>query len=134
MQLLKLAEGHDVRYGIKTQVRPTDDDKQQLFEAINLSLKNGRDGKVGITEADMVRFKSMIDSGTSLKRVAQLLAFANEKAQQQAQAAADHGQQVAAQLSQQTEQVKSQLAIQETGLKTQMAVEAEKQKAEGAIL
>ena len=82
----------------------------------------------------MVRFKSMIDSGASLKRVAQLLAFANEKAQQQAQAASDHSQQVAAQVSQQTEQVKSQLSIQETGLKTQMQVEAEKQKAIGAIL
>ena len=55
ISLLKIADGHDVRYGIRTHTRPTDAEIQEIFEAINLSLKNGRDGKVGITEADSVR-------------------------------------------------------------------------------
>jgi len=134
MELMKIAEGHDVRYGIRTQVRPTNEEKQQLMATINLSLKNGRDGKVGITEADMVRFKSMIDSGASLKRVAQLLAFANKKAQDEAQVAAERSQQLNAQLAQQTEQAKSQMDIQATGMKTQMQAELQKQKAIGDIL
>lgn len=134
MELLKIAEGHDARYAIRTQVRPTDQEKQELFEVINMSIKNGRDGKVGITEADVVRFKSMINSGASLKRVAQLLAFANKKAQDEAQVAAERSQQLNAQLAQQTEQMKSQLDIQTTGMKTQMAVEQAKQKSIGDIL
>lgn len=42
MELLKIADGHDVRYGIRTHTRPTDAEIQEIFEAINLSLKNGR--------------------------------------------------------------------------------------------
>lgn len=85
LELLKIAEGHDVMYGIRTRVRPTEQEIRDLVEMVNLSLKNGRDGKVGITEADAVRFKAMIQEGHSLKRVAQLLEFANRKAQQKAQ-------------------------------------------------
>jgi hypothetical protein len=85
LELLRIAEGHDVTYGITTKVRPTEEEERYLTEMISLSLKNGRDGKVGITEADAVRFFSMIKQGKSLKRIALLLDFANQQAQQQAE-------------------------------------------------
>ena len=118
LELLKIAEGHDVRYGIRTRVRPTQQEIADLIETINLSLKNGRDGKVGITEADSVRFKSMIQEGHSLKRIAQLLAFANRKAQQQAQ-----------QKEQVMQQQNAQIQQQSMALKAQVDSEAEKLKA-----
>lgn len=83
LELLKIADGGDVKYGIRTHARPTDEDVAELKQMISLSLKNGRDGKAGITEADAVRFLSMINSGASLKRVALLLDFANKKAKEE---------------------------------------------------
>ena len=134
MELLKIADGHDVRYGIRTHTRPTDAELQEIFEAINLSLKNGRDGKVGITEADSVRFKSMVHSGASLKRVAQLLAFANKKAKEEAEAEANRAQQMNAQLNQQTEQMKTQLKGQEAQMDIQVDVSKNRSKAIGDLL
>ena len=134
LELLKIAEGHDVRYGIRTQVRPTDQEIAEIFEMINMSLKNGRDGKVGITEADAVRFKSMIHSGASLKRVAQLLDFAAHKAQEERTLREQENQKMNAQLNQQTEQMKAQLRLEEEQRRKAMEQEAYRQKAIGDLL
>ena len=134
LELLKIAEGHDVRYGIRTQVRPTEAEIQEIFEMINLSLKNGRDGKVGITEADAIRFKSMIHSGSSLKRVAQLLDFAAHKAQEERTQREQQNQELNAQLNQQTEQAKAKLRIEEEQMRKAMEQEVARQKAIGDVL
>ena len=134
MELLKIAEGHDVKYGVKTQVRPTEQEIQEIFEMINLSLKNGRDGKVGITEADAVRFKDMVHSGASLKRIAQLLGFAIKKAQEQLDQREKQNQILNSQLGQQTEQAKAKLDIQALSMKKQIEQEAKRNQAVGKIL
>ena len=105
-----------------------------IFEAVALSLKNGRDGKVGITEADAVRFKAMVYSGASLKRIAQLLAFANKQAQDDAEARAQRAQELNAQLGQQTEQAKAQLEIQTGQIEAQQKIAVEKESAFYRIL
>ena len=84
-----------------------------------MSLKNGRDGKVGITEADYIRFKSMMASGASLKRVALLLDFANQKAQREAEARAMRAQQADQQGAQQLAMQKMQMEKDALFLKTQ---------------
>jgi hypothetical protein len=94
LEVIKIANGHDVKYGIRTHARPTNEEIRAIDEMLGLSLKNGRDGKVGITEADYIRFKSMMASGASLKRIALLLDFANQKAQQEAEARAQRAQQL----------------------------------------
>jgi len=134
LELLRIAEGHDVTYGITTRVRPTEEEQQYLTEMISLSLKNGRDGKVGITEADAVRFFSMIKQGKSLKRVALLLDFANQKAQEEAEARAMRTQQMEAEKNNQYAMIQSQAKQQEEMLKTQSAVIQENAKAHGQLV
>jgi hypothetical protein len=104
------------------------------MEMIALSLKNGRDGKVGITEADAVRFNAMINSGASLKRVALLLDFANKKAKEEAEAKEMRMIQINAQQQAYTAQVNSQGREQEQQIKTQSEIEVQNAKTKGSIL
>lgn len=128
LELLRVAEGHDVTYGIRTTVRPTDEEKQYLTEMISLSLKNGRDGKVGITEADAIKFFSMIKQGRSLKRVALLLDFANRKAQEEAEARAMRAQQMEAEKNNQYAMIQAQIKQQEQMMDAQSTIIQEQAK------
>lgn len=134
LETLKIAEGHDVRYGIRTHARPTAMDKQKLEEAISLSLKNGRDGKVGITEADYVRFMFMIEAGEPLKRVAMLLGAANRKAQKEAEERSMRAQQLDQQGAQQLAAQKQEAEAQSQVLKTQGAIAETNSKVKGDII
>ena len=118
-ETIKEAEGHDIKYGIKTHVRPTKDELQSLYQMIDLSLKNGRDGKPGITEADAIRFRNMAMTGTSLKRVAQLLGFAKEKAEREAEQKAMRMAQMSMQQNAQAAQISAQEKQMELYLKGQ---------------
>jgi hypothetical protein len=107
---------------------------QAIDEMLTLSLKNGRDGKVGITEADYIRFKSMIASGASLKRIALLLDFANQKAQEEAEAKASRLQQENIQGTQILEAQKAQQELQAKALDTQSEIAVENVKGRNSIL
>lgn len=134
LELLKISDGGDVRYGIRTHARPTEMDIAELKEMISLSLKNGRDGKVGITEADFIRFNSMINAGASLKRVALLLDFANKKAQEEAEERAARAQQLDQQGAQQLAAQKDQIEAQSVIRKAQADVLVSNAKSKGKIL
>ncbi len=129
LELLKIAEGNDVKYGMKTHTRPQNQEKQDLLEMISLSLKNGRDGKVGITEGDAVRFKSMIENGTSLKRVALVLDYANRKAKEEAAATAQQNIKVQGEQQQQLEALQAQNRQVEVQLEIQKQVTIDNNKA-----
>lgn len=118
LELVRMADGQDVKYGIRTHVRPTRDEIASLYQTIDLSLKNGRDGKVGITEADAVRLRAMISSGSSLKRVAQLLAFAHKRAEDAAQKRAIEMQKINVQVADQT----AQIELQKSAMLTDMDI------------
>lgn len=134
LETLKIAQGHDVTYGIRTHARPTQQEVAAIDEMLMLSLKNGRDGKVGITEADYIRFKSMMASGASLKRIALLLDFANQKAEEEAEAKASRLQQENIQGTQQLEQQKAQQAQQELMMKTQAEISVKNIEGRNALL
>jgi hypothetical protein len=134
LELLKIAEGGDIKYGIRTHARPTEQDVAELKEMIMLSLKNGRDGKVGITEADAVRFFSMINSGASLKRVALLLDFANRKAKEEAEAKEMRFIQMNSQQQQQTAQVNSAAKRQEVMDKMQADIAVENARGRADVI
>lgn len=134
LELLKIAEGHDVKYGIRTHVRPTQQEIQNLYNDIALSLKNGRDGKVGITEADAVRLRTMIQSGDSLKRVAQLLSFANKKAQEEADKRKRSQSEVDMQMAQQASQMKIQADVTSGQIKTQGEIASNNSKSIGDLV
>ena len=89
---------------------------------------------MGITEADMIRFKSMIHSGASLKRVAQLLSFANKQAQDEAEARAERAQKMNSDLAMQNEQQKAQLEVQKAQQEGAITAEGERVKAIGDVI
>lgn len=134
LELLKIAEGHDVKYGIRTHARPTDQDIAELKEMISLSLKNGRDGKVGITEADFVRFNAMINAGDPLKRVAMLLGAATRKAQREAEQRAIRSQQLDQQGAQQLVALKDQADTKRIALESQAKIAEENIKGRNSII
>lgn len=134
LQLLKIAQGNDVKYGIRTHARPTQQDIAELKEMISLSLKNGRDGKVGITEADYVRFNYMINAGESLKRVAMLLGAATRKAQRESEERAMRAQQMDAQNAQALNQQKAQQDAQKIMMESQAKLAEERLKGMNNIL
>lgn len=134
LELVRIANGHDVKYGVRTHARPTDQDIRELKEMISLSLKNGRDGKVGITEADFVRFNAMINSGTSLKRVALLLDFANQKAQREAEERAMRAQQLDQQGAQQLAAQKAALEERSKQIETLSEIAKENIKGRNEVL
>ena len=119
LELLKISDGGDVKYGIRTHARPTQQDIAELKQTIAISLQNGRDGKVGITEADAVRFNAMINSGSSLKQVALLLDFANHKAKEEEEARSARAQQLSQQGAQQLAAMKLQQEQQQVAMETQ---------------
>ena len=134
LELLRIAEGHDIKYGIRTQVRPTQKDIDELKELVALSLKNGRDGKVGITEADAARFNAMINSGESLKRVAMLLHFANKRAQKEAEMRAQRAQQLDQQGAQMLNMQKAEQEARQTQLETVSDIAVENSKTRGNVI
>lgn len=134
LETLKIAEGHDVKYGIRTHARPTQQDIRELKEMISLALKNGRDGKVGITEADYVRFNAMINAGESLKRVAMLLGAANRKAQREAEEKEMRFQQLNQQNAQMLAQQKSQLEAATLQMETQAKLAEEAMKGRNSVI
>ncbi|MCK5018374.1 MAG: hypothetical protein KAS32_15050 [Candidatus Peribacteraceae bacterium] len=134
LKLLQIAEGHDVKYGIRTHARPTQEDIAELKQMLAISQKNGRDGKVGITEAEYVRFLNLVNSGESLKRVAMLLGAAERKTQKKAEERAMRAQQLDAQNAQQLNAQKSQQEQAKIAAETQSAVVQENIKGRNAIL
>lgn len=134
LEVIKIANGHDVKYGIRTHARPTESEVRAIDEMLGLSLKNGRDGKVGITEADYIRFKSMMASGASLKRIALLLDFANQKAQQEAEARSQRAQQLDQQGAQQLDAQKAQNEMRSLMMKAQAEIAVENVKGRNDVL
>jgi hypothetical protein len=134
LETLKIAEGHDVKYGIRTHARPTQQDVAELKEMISLSLKNGRDGKVGITEADYVRFMSMINAGEPLKRVSMLLGAATRKAEREAQARAERAQQIDSENARMLNAEKAQQEAARIQMETQGSLAETQAKTIGNIL
>lgn len=129
LELLKIAEGNDVKYGFTTKARPSVQEKRDLLEMISLSLKNGRDGKVGITEADAVRFRAMIENDASLERVSLMLAHANKKAQEASEARAAAAQKRQAEFDTMVAQSKTIEAQKTAVIETQKSVTIDKNKA-----
>ena len=134
LEVVKIANGHDVKYGIRTHARPTQEDRRSIEEMLQVSLKNGRDGKDGITEADYIRFHSMLASGVSYKRIALMLDFANKKAKEEAEARRLAAMKQEQQGTQITNQQKAQQAQQEKLMETQSSIAIENVKGRNNIL
>jgi hypothetical protein len=134
LELLKIAEGHDVYYGIRTHARPTGEEENSMREMLANALKNGRDGKARITEGDYFRFLGMLKSGASLKRIALLLDFALDKAQQREEERASKAQQQTMQGAQMLEAQKAEQAQAADLRDTQGQVTVEMIKGRNSIL
>lgn len=134
LKLLQYAEGHDVKYGIRTHARPTAQDISDMKQTLALSLKNGRDGKVGITEAEYLRFTYMVNAGESLKRVAMLLGSAHRKAQKEAEERAMRAQQLDQQGAQQLAAQKAQIEQQQQVTKSQGIIAEENVKGRNEVI
>lgn len=134
LETLKIANGHDVYYGIRTHARPTAEEENSMREMLANALKNGRDGKARITEGDYFRFLGMLKSGASLKRIALLLDFALDKAQQREDAKAAEGQKLAAQMAQETQAQKAQQEQQVLIMETQSEIAKDNNKGKNSII
>jgi hypothetical protein len=134
LEVVKIANGHDVRYGIRTHARPTATEVQAIREMLANALRNGRDGKARITEADYIRFETMIAKGESLKRIALLLDFALDKAREAEEERASRLQKENIQGTQMLEQQKAEQRQQEMAMETQVKVAEENIKGRNAIL
>jgi len=96
--------GSLVAYGIRIQARATTEQKQQLLRYAELALSNSQDpSKGGIELPDLIELSRMLENGTNLKLVANILGqrIKNYKVQMQ-------------QMAQQNMQVQSDQIIQQT--------------------
>lgn len=67
IEIMKIAEGNAVKYGISLEAKPTQQERADLLESAKISLQSGRNGQPGITEADYFAISSIISYGGSLK-------------------------------------------------------------------
>jgi len=134
LEAIKIANGHDVKYGIRTHARPTEQEVQSIKEMLAFALKNGRDGKARITEGDYMRFINMLSSGASLKRIALLLDFSLEKAQEREEEKASRIQKENIQGTQMLEAQKAQQAKEAVSMETQSDIAKENVKGRNSIL
>ena len=134
LELVKTANGGDVKYGIRTHARPTEQDIVELKTMIADELRNGRDGKKTISTADAVRFNQMINSGASLKRVALLLEFSAKKAMEDAEAREMRAQELNAQTAQQAAMFKEEEMRKTKFLEMQASIQTENAKGKVKIL
>jgi len=134
LEAVKIANGHDVTYGIRTHARPTQEEMNSIREMLAFALKNGRDGKARITEGDYMRFINMLSSGASLKRIALLLDFALDKAMQREEEKASRIQKENIQGTQMLEAQKSQQEQLKLTMETQAEIAKENIKGRNEIL
>lgn len=75
VEILKAAEGDNVRYGITLNPRPADLEKQAIYQQVQQAMAVDRDGASGgINVSDGLALISMLESGASLKVIEMMLA------------------------------------------------------------
>lgn len=112
VQMMKMAEGNGAKYGIEMQPRPTQLERQEIFETAKISLANGREGKPGITEADYFMILHLINSGGSIRLAEMVLSNRIRRAKKEAEQAAIKSQQVQSEEIQKQQQQKAELERQ----------------------
>ena len=84
IKVLQIAEANKVLYGLNAIPRPTDEEWNIVIQSAMEALKNGRDGKPGITEADFFSILHLKNSGGSLKLAEMILEYSIRRSQQEA--------------------------------------------------
>lgn len=67
IEIMQIAEGNAVKYGIVLEAKPTQQERADLMESAKTALASGRNGQPGITEADYFAISSIVNYGGSLK-------------------------------------------------------------------
>jgi hypothetical protein len=125
VEILKASEGDNVSYGITLNPRPTDTEKQTIYQQVQVAMQVDRDGKDGgINISDGLALTSMLESGASLKVVEMMLADRIRRNMKAKQKARQQDMQLQNQITQSQIQAKAQadkaLSDDEHGKKMQL--------------
>ena len=109
VEILKLAEKSGVKYGLRPEMRPSDQEKINVITAADMSLQNRREGRPGIDLSTNLYIKNQIAAGANLKELSFLIGYYEKKMgeedqkkkMQMIQAQAQENQKMAAQQGQQ---------------------------------
>ena len=129
IEVMQIAEGNAVKYGIALEARPTQQEKADLLESAKMALQSGRNGQPGITEADYFAITNILNYDGSLRLAEMWLESSIRKNKENAAKQAQANAQAQTQGQMQMEQMKLQLETQ-----AKLALEQEKGKQERETL
>lgn len=120
MQMIRATKDlNNYEFGIKLELRPTDEDKQVIRQAALTSLAAGRQGGVGITTSDYFFIERCLANG-NMKYAETFLAFQEQKREKQVQALQEQNMQLNGQNAQQIEAVKAEFAKEMLQMKNEL--------------
>jgi hypothetical protein len=132
MEVIKItADISMAEYGIKVQMRPSDDMKAMIRGAAEVSLQRGST-QGGIDYSDYIFVVRIMDTG-NLKYAQMVLASREKRNKMMAQQLQEQNMQLNAQTAQQTEQVKAELLMQAEQIKAQAQIEVLNAKSKNTI-
>jgi len=132
MEIIKITADVSMNeFGIKLQMRPTDDMKMLIRSAAEVSLQKGA-AQGGINYSDYLFIARILDGG-NLKYAQMVLASREKRNEQKAQMLQQQNMELNAKTAQETEQVKSKLLIETEMAKAQAQIELENVKSRNRI-
>jgi hypothetical protein len=120
------------QYGIILRMRPTEQKKQVIRQALIKAMEPGRDGSPGLGADDYLLIERLLDHG-QLKEAEAQINLKLTKAKKQAELSKQQAIQLQGQQQQQLEQVKTQEAQKRAQIETQSKIQLENAKAQAQI-
>ena len=128
VELLKMAEKSSVQYGMRFEDKPSEEMKETVIAAAQLSLQARRDGKPGIKNSEFQYIVQQVQAGGSIKELSALLDYLELKAEQRVQENKERDIQLQGQQNVNLEKAKVEAEKRKRQLETQGDVVVEREK------
>jgi len=128
IDVLKIAEGRAVSYGINLEPRATDAQKQWIMGLVNEAIALGRDGVKSMEIDDALNIVQQLDNGGNIKEMGIKLGYKIRKYKEEAQQKANQTIQLQSQEQQKAAAQKAQFEAQGKQADAQIASGASKQE------
>ena len=132
VKLLMMAKS-PIKYGMKLEAQPNDEQIQMIRQYLQQGLALGRDGVSGIEVPDAMYIEQLINDGANLKQIWMYACMLVKNNQDKKQALAIQSQQMEAEKNNQYAQLQAQIADQAAEKQHQMAIDLDNHKTDNLL-
>ena len=114
VNIIKQASKYPIKYGIKLESQPTDEQVQMIRQYLQQGLALGRDGVSGLRVPEAMYIEQLIANGTNLKQIWMFTSMLVDKAEIKKQQMAMQAQQMEAEKNERLTTLQGQIQQQQT--------------------